>query len=99
MLGNVGQAFACLGAHVVHRERFLTVARDGLDDALAHPLLPQLHLFGRLVLRDPLWVWYPTALIKARSHSSDILTPGEAGDDLGSIHAHIVQSLDEVWRI
>ena len=97
VLGNVGHAFAYLGAHVLHRERFLSAAREGLDDALAHPLWPQIHLFGQVALRDPLWVWYPTALIKARSHSSYIMKTGEAGDDLGSIHAHVVTSLGEVW--
>jgi putative sugar O-methyltransferase len=98
VLGNLGQAFAFLGVHVLHRERFLIAAREGVEDALAHPLWPQIQLFGRVVLRDPLWVWYPTPLIKSRSHSSYILTTGEAGDDLGSIHAHVVNSLDAVWR-
>ena len=98
VLGNVGHAFAYLGAHVLHRERFLDVAREGLDAALAHPLWPQIHLFGQVVLRDPLWVWYPTPLIKARSHSSYIHETGEAGQDLGSIHAHIVTTLGEVWE-
>lgn len=98
ILGNVGHAFAYLGAHVLHRERFLTAARDGLEDALAHPLWPQIHLFGQVVLRDPLWVWYPTALVKSRSHTSYIFKTGEAGEDLGSIHAHVVETLSEVWR-
>jgi abequosyltransferase len=97
VLRNVGHAFSFLGAHVLHRERFLAVARDGLDAALAHPLWPQIHLFGQVVVRDPLWVWYPTALVKARAHSSYILGTGEAGEDLGSIHAHVVGSLSEVW--
>ena len=97
VLGNVGHAFAYLGVHVFHRERLLAAAREGLDDALAHPLWPQIHLFGSVVLRDPLWVWYPTALIKARSHRSYIHETGEAGQDLGSIHAHIVTSLSQVW--
>jgi hypothetical protein len=98
VLGNVGHAFAYLGAHVVHRKRFQSAAAEGLDDALAHPLWPQIHLFGQVVLRDPLWVWYPTPLIKARSHSSYIHGTGEAGEDLGSIHAHVVTTLGEVWR-
>jgi hypothetical protein len=98
VLGGVGHAFAYLGAHVVHRDRFLAAARVGLDDALKHPLWPQIHLFGLVALRDPRWVWYPTALIKARSDNSYILKTGEAGADLGSIHAYVVTSLGAVWR-
>lgn len=97
VLGNVGHAFAYLGVHILHRERFLATAHEGLPRALEHPLWPQIYLFGRLVLHDPLWVWYPTPLIKARSHRSYIHETGEAGQDLGSIHAHVVTSLGQVW--
>jgi glycosyltransferase involved in cell wall biosynthesis len=98
VLGNLGQAFAFLGVHVLHRERFLRAAREGLDDALAHPLWPQVYLFGLMVLRDPDWLWYPTPLVKARSYRSYIAETGEAGDNLGSVHAHVVTTLGRVWR-
>jgi glycosyltransferase involved in cell wall biosynthesis len=98
VLANLGQAFCYLSIHVVRRERLLRAVRDGLDVALSHPIWPQIYLLGLVAVRDPTWLWYPTPLVKARSHRSYLGETGEAGTDLASVHASMVRTLGDVWE-
>ena len=98
VLANLGQAFCYLSIHVVRRGSLMAAMRSGLDVALSHPIWPQIYLLGVVADRDPLWLWYPTPLVKARSHRSYLGETGEAGTDLATVHASMVLSLGEVWQ-
>jgi abequosyltransferase len=97
VIANLGQAFAFLGVNVVHRGRFLRAARDGVAGTIAHPLWPQIYLFGLMARRDPVWIWHPTPLIAARSNRSYIDETKEAGADLATVHARMITTLGDVW--
>jgi hypothetical protein len=98
VLASVGQSFIQMGLNVLHRERLMRAVGDSLHAALAHPLWPQVYLYGEVVQNDPLWVWLPTPLLKARSDNSYVWSTGEAGSNLAAVHAELGSTLAALWR-
>jgi hypothetical protein len=97
ILANVGMTWAYLGSFVVRREPFVDVIAAERSAAAAHPVWPQVLLLGRLARRRPLWLWYPTPLVKTRTGNSHFEFEHGRPRSGADIHAEAVGSLTAVW--
>ena len=87
-----------LGSNVVRRDRWLAAAVGTAEAAVAaHPTWPQVVILGEMARRDPVWVWQPTVLIRARAGRPYLVEGDAVQPNLARMHVLLVDGLHGAW--
>jgi abequosyltransferase len=87
-----------LGTNVVRRDRWLAAAADKADAAAAHPTWPQLIVLSEMARRDPVWIWQPTVVVKARAGRPYLVEGDGRHPNLARMHVLLVDGLHRAWK-
>lgn len=88
-----------LGSNVVRRDRWLAAAGACAARAVRdHPDWPQLIVFAEMARRDPVWVWQPTVVLKARAGRPYVVEGDLEQPNLARMHVLLVGGLHGAWR-